>query len=284
LGLAAIVVAGFCAGKAAPHPQPTPVALSLDSLGFVMILIFYAYSGWNEMAYVGSEVRDPQKNIFRALMFGTVAVGVLYILLNVAFVYTLGLEGLRHSEAVAADMLRLTVGDWASRLISVLICISALGAINGMIFTGSRIYYAMGTDHRLYAWLGQWSASRDTPIRSLLIQAVVTIALTIGFGLTEKGFQNSVIFTAPPFWIFLLLVGLSLFVLRRREPEQPRPYRVPLYPVVPIVFCLSNLFMSYKSLTYAAHQQPYWVLASAAILLVGLLLSFLEPAEKPSRP
>ena len=281
LGLAAIVVAGFCSKPAAAIALPAePHQFNLDSFAFAMILIFYAYSGWNEMAYVGSEVRDPAKNILRALLLGTVAVAVLYILVTLAFVYALGFEGLRHSQAVAVDVVRPALGPWGSRLISTLICISALGAINGMIFTGSRIYYAMGTEHRLFAWLGHWDARREAPIRTLLIQAAVTVALTIGFGLNEKGFENSVIFTAPPFWIFLFLTGLTVFVLRLNDPDRPRPYRVPLYPVTPMIFCISSGFMIYKSLTYAYAMQPFWVVVSLGVAVVGLLLSLFDAEMK----
>ena len=118
----------------------------------------------------------------------------------------------------AADVLRLGIGRWADQAISLLICISALGAINGQIFTGSRIYYAMGNDHRLYAWLGRWNARRGTPVCSLLIQGAITLALSIWFGLTRDGFESMVKFTTPGFWFFLTLVGVSLFVLRRRDP------------------------------------------------------------------
>ena len=154
---------------------------SLD-LGFAMIFVFYAYSGWNEIAYVSAEVRHPQKNILRALMLGTLAVSVLYIAVNLAFVHALGLAGLQHSNAVAADVTQLGVGPWAANCISLLICITALGGINGMIFTGARILYAMGTEHRLYSWLGQWNAKTDAPALPLMIQAAVSVALTIGFG------------------------------------------------------------------------------------------------------
>jgi amino acid transporter len=282
-GLAAVVVAGFLvgsAGSSAPAAGP-PRTLSLDGLSFAMIMIFFAYSGWNEMAYVGAEVRRPEKNILRALLLGTVAVAILYVLVNLAFVLSLGFEGLRNTKAVAAEVLRRTpVGTAGGRCISLLICITALGGINGMIFTGSRIYYAMGTEHRLYAWLGQWSARRDAPIRSLLIQAAVTVALAVGFGLTPNGFESSVKFTAPVFWSFFFLVGLGLFVLRSREPGQSRPYRVPLYPFTPALFCLSSLFMVYSSLTYAINNKTYEALWSVGLLAVGLVLSFFDPRPK----
>jgi amino acid transporter len=282
-GLIAVVVAGFSVSSAAdvaPAPGP-PRSLSFDGLSFAMIMIFFAYGGWNEMAYVGAEVRRPEKNILRALLLGTAAVTLIYVLLNLASLHSLGFEGLRKSEAVAYDVVgRTPSGDTGGRLVSLLICITALGAINGMIFTGSRIYYAMGTEHRLYAWLGEWSARRDAPIRSLGIQAVVTIALTVGFGLTPSGFESSVKFTTPVFWVFFLLVGLSLFVLRHREPGQTRPYRVPLYPLTPVVFCLSSLFMVYSSLAHAITNKSYEALWSVGLLAIGLVLSFFDPKRE----
>jgi amino acid transporter len=232
------------------------------------------------MAYVAAEVREPQRNILRSLLLGTVAVTLIYALVNVAFVHALGLPGVRNSGAVAADVLRLGLGQWGGRLISLLICLSALGAINGMIFTGARITYAMGTDHRLYAWLGAWNERRGTPVRSLLIQAVITLALVIGFGRTQSGFGSLVNFTTPVFWIFFLLVGVSLFVLRMREPGMPRPYRVPGYPVIPGLFCASSLFMLYASLSYAIENRSVEGLWAIGILLVGGMLCWLEREGK----
>jgi amino acid transporter len=285
-GLAAIVVAGFCVSPAAGQ-APSAVANGDFKLGLAMIFIFYAYGGWNEMAYVGSEVRDPQKNILRALVLGTVAVTALYILLNLAFVHALGIEGMlppsdpnAPAKVVAADVLFRAVGEGGARLISLLICVSALGAVNGMIFTGARIYYAMGTDHRLYAWLGQWSSARGTPTRSLLIQAGITIPLLIGFGMTKAGFESSVKFTTPVFWVFFLLVGIALFVLRYRQPDLPRPYRVPLYPVIPILFCLSSLYMVHASVSFAILMRTYEALWAIGVLALGILLSFLDPGMK----
>ena len=194
-----------------------------------MIFVLFTYGGWNEMAFVSAEVKEPRKNILRALLIGTLAVTVIYVLINLAFVCALGLRNTRHTT-VAADVLSWGSGGGPAQAISVLICISALGAINGQIFTGSRIYYAMGNDHRLYAWLGRWNARRGAPVCSLLIQGAITLALSVWFGLTKDGFESMVIFTTPGFWLFLALVGVSLFVLRRRDPEIERPYRVPGYP------------------------------------------------------
>ena len=188
---------------------------------------------------------------------------------------------MRHATP-ATDVLELAIGPWAGRAISVLICISALGAINGQIFTGARIYYAMGADHRLYSWLGQWDAQRGQPIRSLLVQGVITVALVVAFGSTRDGFKSMVIFTTPAFWFFLMLVGVSLFVLRRRDPQTRRPYRVPGYPFTPILFCLSCTLMVYASVDWAFQHRSWEAMWSIAVLLVGAALSVYRPKPRPA--
>ncbi len=274
LGLVAIFVVGFLFNSPNALPDSSPGAMPAGTdLRLAMILILYTYGGWNEMAYVGAEVRNPGKNIFRALVLGTLAVTVIYVLGSAAFVHALGFDGICRSEAVAADVLKLGLGNPGGRIISLLICISTLGAVNGMIFTGARIYYAFGTDYRLFAPLGRWSSRMGTPVVSLVVQAAITLVLVVSFGLVEGGFQSLVNFTTPIFWIFFLLVGLSLFVLRFREPNTPRPYRVPWYPVLPIIFCLSSLFMVYASLSWAIDHRSYEALWAVALLAIGTVLS-----------
>lgn len=276
LGLAAIFVVGlFCTAPAAPAQRPSPFV----GFGLAMIYIFYTYGGWNEMAYVGAEVRDPKRNILRALVLGTAAVTLIYVLVNAAFLHVLGVSGFAQSEAVATDVLNLVSG-WGGRLIAILICISALGAINGMVFTGARIYYAMGTEHRLYSWLGTWDERTGTPVSSLLIQAFITLVPVVAFGMYTGGFDALMNFTAPVFWAFFLLVGLSLFALRWREPALERPYRVPLYPVVPVVFCLSSAYMLYSSVTWAYSQRRPEALWSIVVMVIGIGLAFVGPGRK----
>ena len=295
LGLLAIVVVGmsFSAVKtteehsvaagsglnessATAMEEPPPAKLNL---GLALIFVIFAYGGWNEMPYVSAEVRNPQKNILRAMVLGTLAVAAVYVAVNLAFVHALGLAGLQASDAVAAEVLRLSHVPRAAECISLLICIMALGGINGMIFTGARIFYAMGTEHRLYAWLGQWNSRTDAPARPLIIQAAVSVALTIGFGWNQKGlqgFEDSVAFYSPAFFVFLYLVGHSLFVLRARASGPARTYRVPFYPVVPLVFCLSSAFMFFNTLEYAYTHTPWGLLASTVVLGIGAALSFVE--------
>lgn len=292
LGLAAVFVVGMIFTSGAPAPAAAAAAAKTPALSdfyLPMILILYAFGGWNEMAYVAAEVRQPDKNIFRSLVLGTVATTAIYVLVTLAFLHALGLAGVQRAEAVAADVLAIPLGEWGRRLISLLICVSALGAINGLIFTGARIYYAMGQDHRLYAWLGRWNPRLGTPVNSLVVQALITLPLVVGFGLTQDGFSSLVNFTTPVFWIFFLLVGISLFVLRAREPQVARPYRVPLYPVVPLLFCASSLFMVYASISWAVSQRSYDALWSIGLLAAGMLLAAWEalrgaPGREGPRP
>jgi basic amino acid/polyamine antiporter, APA family len=197
------------------------------------------------------------------------------VLMNLAFVHALGLSGTR-KDTVACDVLTLALGPAAGKAISLLICVSALGAVNGQIFTGSRIYYAMGADHRLYAWLGRWNARRGTPVCSLLLQGAIALGLVLWFGREtgKGGFDRMVIFTAPAFWSFLTLVATSVIVLRRCDPLADRPYRVPGYPLTPLVFALSCGFMTYSSVQWAianGSSEAFW---SIGVLAVGAVLSF----------
>jgi len=265
-----------------------------DGFRLAMILVLFTYGGWNEISYVAAEVRDPRRNILRALVLGTLAVTSIYLVVNAAFVGALGFQGVRETDALASDVLRIALGERGAAAISLLICISCLGAINGMIFTGARVYYALGQEHRLYAWLGRWNRTLQTPIRSLVLQGMVTMLLTAFFYMAvgEDAFTHLVAFTAPLFWCFLLLVGISFFVLRRRDAAIPRPFRVPMYPASPLLFCASSLFMLHAATTYAMRQtiglRPWYLhfeaLWPVGMMLLGLGLSFVDPpVEERSR-
>jgi basic amino acid/polyamine antiporter, APA family len=251
--------------------------------------VLFTYGGWNEMSYVAAEVRDPRRNILRALVLGAIAVTLVYLLVNVAFVGALGFQGVRETKTLASDVLRIPFGESGANAISVLICISCLGAINGMIFTGARVYYALGTEHRAYAWLGHWNERLQTPVRSLVLQGIVTMLLVAFFYLSvgENSFTGLIAFTAPLFWLFLLLVGISFLILRETDAKTARPFRAPLYPLEPLLFIGSSGFMLHAAITYAMGQsvgdRPWYLhfesLWPVGVMLIGLLLSFFDPRD-----
>jgi APA family basic amino acid/polyamine antiporter len=250
----------LAASAAAPPP--------LNEFGLAMIFVLFTYGGWNEMAYVAAEVRRPEKNILRAMLLGTLAVTGIYVLVNLAAVHALGMVGASRQSA-PTDLLALGAGPWAGQILNLLVCISALGAINGQIFTGARIYYALGTEHRLFAWLGRWNDRRGAPVRSLLLQAAVTLALVEWFGQGANGFESMVVFTTPAFWFFMSLVGAALIILRLKEPNAPRPFRVPVYPLTPILFCLWSAAMLYASLLHAVTNGSWEAFWSIGLLILG---------------
>src|SRR5690606_18830191 len=135
----------------------------------------------------------------------------IYVVINLVFLHILGMGGMSTSTSIASDLVRISFGETGALFISLLICITCLGNINGMIFTGSRIYYALGREHKLYRVLGTWHSRLDAPVWSLVLQAIITIILIISLGTNENAFERLVIFSAPLHWLFFMLVAMSLF-------------------------------------------------------------------------
>ena len=267
LGLLLVVVVGLA--FALPVSPTAPFeAKSSGSLGLAMIFVLLTYGGWNEAAYISAELRNVRRNMVRSLLISIGIITAIYILINLAYIQGLGLAGMANSEAVAADLMRRAVGEPGALFISLLIAVSTLGAINATIFTGARTNYALGQNFSLFTFLGRWGVRTSTPINALLVQGAIALALVILGTLTRKGFETMVDYTAPVFWFFLLLTGISLFVLRVREPEVPRPFRVPFYPLTPILFCLICGYLLYSSVAYTG----IGALVGVAAVIVGVPL------------
>lgn len=273
-GLAAVVVAAFSL-PAATTEQPLPTE-AWKSLKTSLILVMFAYGGWADMSFVAAEVRDPARNISRALLLGILVVSGTYVVVTIAFLHTLGLGGLAQSQAVAAEVMSLRFGAVGAKVISLLVVISCLGAVNGTLFTGARVYYALGTQHPMFRWLGEWNEKTGVPLRSLLAQTAVTLGLVIGFGLYPKGFERLVIFTGPFYWGFIGLVGIALIVLRLRGATANASYRVPLFPLTPILFAGSSAAMVYAAIDYALGQRSVEGWWAVAVVLVGLVVGVID--------
>ncbi|GAA0798919.1 APC family permease [Cupriavidus gilardii] len=253
------------AERAAPSMPPETAAI-----GMAMIFVLLTYGGWNEAAYLTGELKDAPRNIAKVLAGGTVILVVLYTLANLALLSVLGLDGLRQSDAVAADMMRVVAGPIGERVVTAAIVVAAISTLNATIFTGSRVFYAMARDMTVMQWVGVWDGRGKTPANGQIAQGIIALALIAVGAITRDGFKAMVDYTAPVFWGFLLLVGCSLFVLRWRHPERALPYRVPLYPVTPIIFCLTCLYMLYASVAYtgAAALIGLAMLAAGAPILL----------------
>lgn len=268
LGLLAIV------GVALVAPLDSQSRGTVDPfpLSVAMILVLFTFGGWNEMAYVAAEVKNPERNIARALVLGTVAVTLIYLMANGAFLYTLGYAGVANAgEEVAMKSVCTVLPRVGGRLIGALICISALGAVNGLIFTGARISYAVGTEHRAFRVLGRWNRRTGTPVPALLVQGVIALMLIVVLG----SFLNSVIYTAAAVYTFYLATSLAVFVLRRKEPRARRPYRVTGYPFTTIIFCAVCAFLIYSAVDFALKNMPWTAAISYVLLPLGLPIYWL---------
>ncbi len=273
LGLLAVVAVGL---SVSPSPGALAVpAVVQGSLGVALIQIMFAYGGWTDMSFVAAEVRQPERNIFRALLLGTVSVVAIYLLVNLAFLWALGLGGLAQSAAPAADVLTLRMGAYGSKAISLLVVISCLGAVNGMLFTGSRVFYALGRHHPTFRWLGDWNERKQVPLRSLVMQVVVTLLLVAACG-DKEGFERLVAFTAPFYWGPIGLVGISLILLRLSGTATSATYRVPLFPLTPIIFAASSGAMVYAGVVYAIQNRSVEAWWAAAVVASGLVIGWID--------
>jgi APA family basic amino acid/polyamine antiporter len=292
VGLAALILGGLFGDTGAAIDEAPATG---GSWSLAMIFVLFAYSGWNEMGCVAAEVRDPERNILRSLLLGTTIVALAYLGINAACYKVLGLAGMAASPAVAAETAFHVAGRFGSRGLSTLICISALGSTNGMIFTGARIYYAMGRRHRLFALLAQWSPRFGTPLVSLALQAVVTLALVVGFGwssgddLPRQAFSRLVMFMTPPFYIFLAASAAAVVVLRWKRSGNDAGFRVPLFPLPPLVIAVAALFMTYSGIDYIRFnylQQGTRLLWPAAwvvgTFVTGVALALVDRNEEPT--
>lgn len=278
--IAALVVLALVAFTAdAPPAEIAQSSASGNALGLAMIFVLFTFGGWNEAAYLSGELREAQRNMVRVLLWGILAVTALYLLVNVAYLSALGLQGMRGSSAVAADAMRLAVGDKGAVAVAVIVCASALTTMNAAIFTGARTNWALGRDYRLLHALGAWREAGSTPANSLLLQGAIALALIGAGSATPDGFGAMVAYTAPVFWTFFLLTGATLFVFRARGGAAPA-FRVPLYPLVPIAFLAMCAFMLWSAVDYIRNPTygpkfGLMVLAGLGVMALGIPLYFL---------
>lgn len=271
------------------------------NLGLALVFVMYAYGGWNDIAMVTPEVRNHQRNMPRALLFGLGFVGLLYLALNFVFLKVLGFEGVRNSSIPASDVIGVALGAKASILMNLIVMCSALGAIHGTTFASCRLLSALGDDFFLFRKCRNWS-QRGVPLFALIAITAITLLLIVAVGtqlgrvwtseLAEKlylprpdwaryfgGFDTLVAATAPIFWLFFALSGFAVIVLRIRDRSTKRSFKIPLFPIPVIIFCGSAIFMFWKSVDYAGKM----TFLCLPVVLLGILLSF-TPQRRASQP
>lgn len=277
-GLLAIIGAGILLAPADPVVAAGTVATpAVTSFGLAMVFVLLTFGGWNEAAYISAEMRRGKRQIAFSLIAGICVITLLYLLVNIAYLNVLGLSGVANSTAVAGDTIRATLGEGAAWVIGVFVAIAALTSANATMFTGARTNYALGRDLPVLGILGRWNGRSDSPVNAFIVQGLIALAL-VGLSVwTREGISAIVEYTAPVFWFFFLMVGISLFLLRRKEPGVERPFRVPLYPLTPILFCLTTVYLLYSSIAYTGLGA---FVGLGVLALGGVVLIFLPAIER----
>ncbi len=278
LGIAVIVGGVFLFSKTATWvnltTQPgTPAWSGTAAFGTAMLAALWAYDGWNNMPMAAGEVQDPGRNIPRALIVGMIVIILVYCLANLAYFYALPFgevaasNSTRYRDAlpVATKAAQTFLGDWGGRLVSIAFILSALGALNGSILSNARVPYAMARDGLFFSKIGTLSEKTRVPVWSIIIQASWASVLAVSG--TFDQLTDYVIFAS---WIFYGLVTLSVFMLRRKMPDAPRPYKTLGYPVVPLLFVLVATWLVINTLK----ERPVESAAGLALIALGLPLYF----------
>ncbi len=261
LSLFVLIVAGLLANE--PVNLPDSSTASETAWGAAMIFVLLTYGGWNETVYLSAEVKDVRKNMATVLVTGIGIITAIYTLINYAYLNVLGLEGLKNSETVGAALTEVLFGSSGGLIVAVIVIVAALSTANATIITGARTNYAMGRDFKVLRYLGRWDGVNNTPANALLVQGIIAVLLVFLGAFTKEAVSTMVDYTAPVFWLFLLLTVSTIFIFRKNSDRQESSYRVPFYPFTPILFIAVCCYMLYSSLVFTGF---------GAILAIGILL------------
>lgn len=285
--LVALIAVGFLlpgggVSNLAPLWSGGPVSEQIASFGVALVAVLWAYDGWIEITYVGSEVKDPDRNLPRSVILSTFIAIVLYCLVTASFAYVLSPAKMAASSLVASDAAQVTLGHAGAGLVAVAIMTATLGSNNGIVLTAARVPYAMARDGLLPRWLAGVHPRFLTPVPSLAVQCVISIALT--WISTEPSWKNvySRLFTYVVLaeFVFYAMSCGAVIRLRRKAPELVRPYRAWGYPVTPVVFILFSLWLVFNT----AKEDPADTLMSALLILAGLPLYWWQRRMSTLRP
>lgn len=261
--LAALVVLGFALGQG-QGVGPTLAQradVSISPFLLAMVSILWAYDGWADLAFVGGEVKDPQRTLPRALFLGTGIVVVLYLSANLVYLYLIPIQQMKQAELVAADVASLVMGSAGIIAVSAAVAVSTFGTLNGSMMTAPRIFFAMADDGLFPRAIARVDPKTGAPTAAILLAAVLGVIFVLVRTFTELADQFVI-----GIWPFYALAVAAVYVLRRTRPDTPRPYRTWGYPVVPLLFLLASLFLLGNYLV----SQPGAFALDIGVILTGV--------------
>ncbi len=291
-----LVLGAFClpTGGAVAHLTTPSTQIQLSGLALVAGVAaalqgaFWAYDGWNKLTYIAGEVKQPQRNIPLGLLWGMLIVTAIYLLMNIAYAYVLPIDQMAQSKLVAADVAERCFSG-GGRWIAAAVMISTFGTANATILATARLYFSMARMDYCPRRLGTVHPRFHTPAASLVVQGIWSILLL--FSGTFDTLTDTLIFVS---WAFYAIGAYGVFVLRRKMPDAPRPYKVPGYPLVPAVFVLFAtlylLFTVYNDLigyqAAVAAGKPAMINSAfgTMLTLIGAPLYFFYRLRQPGKP
>ena len=276
VGMLTVVAAGLLAPATGAPPPPAASNQVPALFGTSLLFVLFTYSGWNEAAYISAEVKGGPRSIVRVLVISLLLVTAVYLLFVTALMIGLGFSGLQASKQAAADVAQNAFGAAGEKLIGLIVALAALTSINATMIVAARTNYSLGNDWPIFRFMARWDRRRDAPVTAFVVTGAMSFALVLIAAVNEGGVKFMVDFTAPVFWLFFLLTAIALFVLRQKLPLLPRPFKVPMYPVLPIVFALTCAFLLYRSLLFTLENKAiqiglYLMAAGVVVWLVARL-------------
>jgi amino acid transporter len=280
-GLLFIVVAAIVIGipKTGGHFTPImpPGSFSIAPFGLALVSVLWAYDGWADLAFISGEVKDPARNLPRALIFGTLAVIAIYLLANVAYMGVMPVEEIRHSKLVAADVALRLIGPAGVTFIALTVMLSTLGTLNGSILTNPRVFFAMAADGLLFRKIADVHPRFKTPYVAIALTAVLGIIFVLLR--TFEQLADSFVTAILPFYA---LGVASIFVFRRRSAaEYSPPFKAPFYPIAPILFVLATLYLLVNALIDPSSRWP--TLAIFGVILAGIPVYYATVGRSAAR-
>lgn len=271
-GILLVVITGLIFTAPAEKPGSLPSGTGAAA-GQALIFVLLTYGGWNEASYISTDVNRNRKDVVRVLFYSIGLITLTYLIINYSLMKGLGFHDVSTSETVAADLIGRSLGSEWITVIGIIVSVAALSTVNAVMITGARTNYALGRDFSIFRFMAGQGDS--IPVNAFLFQSGISILLIFLGTAARSGFTTIVEYTAPVFWFFFLMVGISLFILRRKEAGILRPFTVPFYPVVPLLFCIAAAYMLYASLVYTGSG----ALAGVAVLLAGLPFLLIQKSK-----
>jgi APA family basic amino acid/polyamine antiporter len=279
---ALVLIALFAFAIALPHggghftPLMPPGGFSVAPFGLALVSVLWVYDGWGDLSFVAGEVENPRRNLPKALILATVAIIAIYLLANLAYLAVLNIDEVRHSPLVAADVAERLIGAPGLIIVAGVVMISTFGSVNGSVWGRSRVLFAMAEDNLLFQSVAKVHPRFKTPFVAIAFEVLIGTTFVL-LGTFERLADTFVTAIVP----FYALAVAAIFVLRKKAAYDP-PFRVPLYPVVPILFILATVYLLANAIVDSSSRIP--TLLVLLTVLLGTPIYYVTVGRRKASP